>query len=118
MNNKSMQEISDKVGENQTAKIGVTCLDCGKNFYIFFERTGEKDAKIEGGVIYETENDRGLKTEFKCPECYKRNPNYGPPVDIYSRVVGFMTPVSSWNNGKQSEWKLRKEYAPLDKDES
>lgn len=30
--------------------------------------------------------------------------------EIYSRVVGWMTPVSNWNKGKKSEWKDRKEY--------
>ena len=29
---------------------------------------------------------------------------------IYSRVVGYMAPVTSWNAGKQSEFKDRKVY--------
>ena len=27
--------------------------------------------------------------------------------DIYSRVVGFITPVKNWNTGKQEEFKDR-----------
>ena len=27
--------------------------------------------------------------------------------EVYSRVVGYLRPVSQWNKGKQSEWKDR-----------
>lgn len=27
--------------------------------------------------------------------------------EVYSRVVGFLTPVSHWNKGKKEEWKDR-----------
>jgi len=30
--------------------------------------------------------------------------------EVYSRVVGFLTPVSQWNRGKKEEWKDRKTY--------
>ena len=30
--------------------------------------------------------------------------------EIYSRVVGFLTPVSQWNIGKKEEFKDRKTY--------
>lgn len=30
--------------------------------------------------------------------------------EIYSRVVGFLTPVSQWNHGKKEEFKDRKTY--------
>ena len=30
--------------------------------------------------------------------------------EVYSRVVGFLRPVQSWNVGKQQEWKERKTY--------
>jgi len=28
--------------------------------------------------------------------------------EVYSRVTGFMRPVSNWNDAKQEEWKNRK----------
>lgn len=31
-------------------------------------------------------------------------------TEIYSRVVGYMRPVSQWNPGKQSEYKDRKPF--------
>ncbi len=30
--------------------------------------------------------------------------------EVYSRVVGFLTPVSQWNKGKKEEFKDRKTF--------
>ena len=30
--------------------------------------------------------------------------------EVYSRVVGYIRPISQWNVGKQSEWKDRKYF--------
>jgi len=29
---------------------------------------------------------------------------------VFSRVVGFLTPVEFWNNGKKAEWQDRKVF--------
>ncbi|RKY44716.1 MAG: ribonucleoside triphosphate reductase [Candidatus Omnitrophota bacterium] len=45
-----------------------------------------------------------MNGEYKtCPKC-------GRECEVYSRVVGYLRPVSSWNNGKQEEFKLRKTF--------
>jgi len=31
--------------------------------------------------------------------------------EIYSRVVGYLTPTNQWNMGKKSEWRDRKPFA-------
>jgi ribonucleoside-triphosphate reductase (formate) len=31
--------------------------------------------------------------------------------EVYSRVVGYLRPVSQWNEGKQEEFLERKEYS-------
>lgn len=41
--------------------------------------------------------------EFKCPTC-------GAETEVWTRVVGFHRPVHNWNDGKQEEFKDRKEY--------
>ncbi|MFH1111879.1 MAG: anaerobic ribonucleoside-triphosphate reductase [Patescibacteria group bacterium] len=33
------------------------------------------------------------------------------PCEVYSRVVGYIRPVSQWNDGKQSEFRDRLEYS-------
>ena len=42
----------------------------------------------------------------KCINCGK---NYTLP-EVYSRVVGYIRPISQWNDGKQSEFKDRKMF--------
>ncbi|GAB6183236.1 ribonucleoside triphosphate reductase [Thermodesulfovibrio hydrogeniphilus] len=38
---------------------------------------------------------------FTCPKCEAK-------TEVYSRVVGYLRPVSNWNNGKREEFKDRK----------
>ena len=40
---------------------------------------------------------------FKCPTC-------GSDCEVYSRIVGYIRPVSQWNRGKRQEFKERKTY--------
>lgn len=32
------------------------------------------------------------------------------PCEVFSRIVGYLRPVSQWNDGKQEEFKQRKTY--------
>jgi len=38
-------------------------------------------------------------------------------VEVWSRSVGFFRPTSNWNEGKQEEFKDRKEYLYTKKEE-
>ena len=38
-----------------------------------------------------------------CPVC-------GKPVETYSRPCGYLRPISTWNDGKQQEFRDRREY--------
>jgi len=38
-----------------------------------------------------------------CPQCQKS-------CEVYSRIVGYLRPVSQWNEGKQEEFRLRKTF--------
>ena len=42
---------------------------------------------------------------FKCPTCETS-------CEVYSRIVGYLRPVSQWNEGKQAEYDVRKVYLP------
>ena len=33
---------------------------------------------------------------------------HGTPCEVYSRVVGYLRPVQSWNKGKKEEFAMRK----------
>ncbi len=39
----------------------------------------------------------------KCPECGER-------TEVYSRIVGYLRPVGTWNDGKQQEFRDRTPY--------
>ncbi|MCK4337320.1 MAG: ribonucleoside triphosphate reductase [Candidatus Aminicenantes bacterium] len=46
-----------------------------------------------------------LKGEVpECPECGER-------TEVYSRIVGYLRPVSTWNTGKQQEFQERTPYS-------
>ncbi|WP_051309181.1 ribonucleoside triphosphate reductase [Desulfogranum japonicum] len=41
---------------------------------------------------------------------HKRCPSCGSETEVYSRVVGYMRPVSQWNAGKRAEFAARSNY--------
>ena len=41
----------------------------------------------------------------RCPQCRAQ-------TEVYSRIVGYLTPINRWNRGKQEEYRERKEYQP------
>lgn len=49
-----------------------------------------------------------------CPKCGEEKipvcPICGQPVEVYSRPCGYLRPVSTWNDGKRTEFADRKEY--------
>lgn len=76
----------------------LVCHDCKKEL--------KKGAEF---VQFSNETENSL---VKCRECYESDPvlkNY-KECDVYSRVVGFHTPIGRWNKGKAAEWKDRKTF--------
>ena len=41
----------------------------------------------------------------------KNNGVCGENCEVYSRVVGYMRPISGWNKGKQAEYKKRRTFS-------
>lgn len=48
--------------------------------------------------------------KYSCPYCQKT-------CEVYSRIVGYLRPVSQWNEGKKEEFKLRKNFQAKDRSE-
>jgi len=109
-----MQKISERIGNHQFCKIGAVCMDCGREFIMQLERTGTDKIEIKAGAI----GKRGGEYLFKCHECFQDNSSFGLDCDVYSRVVGFLTPTSRWNKGKRQEFKNRKVFKPETLDKS
>ncbi len=75
------------------------CHDCGSVL-----SSGAEFVRFEGAL-------EGSDA-IKCRQCFDKNPvlqNF-QACDVYSRVVGFHTPVRRWNDAKTEEWKDRKTY--------
>ncbi len=41
-----------------------------------------------------------------CPQC-------GEPTEVYSRIVGYLRPIATWNDGKKQEFKERKTFVEI-----
>ena len=85
----------------------IFCHDCKKKITV-----GQNDT-IENGVLLKYALPDGKeKFIFKCAECYdldKSLRNF-QDAEVYSRVVGYIRPVSQFNVGKQQEFKERKTF--------
>jgi ribonucleoside-triphosphate reductase len=84
------------------------CHDCKKEVNVKVA-AGPEGFAISGGALFEPEPDRFYT---KCDDCYRTSPrlsNY-QKCEVYSRVVGYLRPVSQWNEGKQAEFADRKTY--------
>lgn len=100
-----LHELYDK---NQNLSFHGHCWDCKKHIDIAVNAT-EKGFEITGGAVYEAFEDQFF---LKCDDCFKKDKtlrNYRP-CEVYSRVVGYLRPVSQWNEGKQQEFKDRQNF--------
>jgi len=73
------------------------CHDCG--------RTIEHDEEY---MPYKV----GADIYMKCKACHQSDPvlrNF-QKAEVYSRVVGYIRPVTQWNKGKQAEFGDRTEF--------
>ena len=85
-----------------------SCHDCGRDVKVDVSLTLE-GFMILGGAVYEPQPEQYFT---KCDACYKKNPvltNF-QKCEVYSRVVGYLRPVSQWNEGKQAEFHNRKAF--------
>lgn len=74
-----------------------TCHDCGK-----------KLSQNDEYMPYETTD--GLF--IKCKSCHQKDPvlrNF-QKTEVYSRIVGYIRPITQWNAGKSQEYQDRKEF--------
>lgn len=83
----------------------ILCRDCGKKLTI-------EDKKITNGKLLAYQHQGKKIYIYKCNECYEKDPSLKnfQDCEVYSRVVGYLRPVSQWNKGKQQEFEERKEY--------
>lgn len=86
------------------------CHDCRSPVKVISTLAENGQLTIEGGTPYKIE---GIdKPFFKCEFCHHTDSvlrNY-QPCEVYTRVVGYMRPVSQFNKGKKEEYRERVNY--------
>lgn len=111
MGKMSVERLHELFDENQGKEVLMwkgTCHDCQSDIQI--TATPKEDGiHIEGGSVYEPEIEKFF---LKCNSCFEKESvlqNY-QSCEVYSRVVGYLRPVSQWNDGKQSEFRDREMF--------
>ena len=86
-----------------------TCDKCNKEIII-------KDKEITNGfqLIYNIGDDKKVSV-FRCKDCYEKDKTLTnfQECEVYTRVVGYLRPVKQFNDGKQQEFKERKNFNPI-----
>ena len=81
------------------------CHDCKESIKVI-------KGKIKNGVGLKYKMGDKEYEVFKCQNCYDKDKalhNF-QPTEVYSRVCGYLRPVSQWNPGKIQEHKEKKYY--------
>lgn len=109
-----IEEIQKQLENKKNVEFCGNCRDCGIPVNVLCAVNENGELVISGGAIYNpkfgvppTEH-----TFFKCDECFQKDNVLHDfiPCEVYSRVVGYLRPVTSWNKGKVEEFKQRKEF--------
>ena len=108
MNARRLHELFDENPGQDTLCWSGQCHDCQSAVEV--KAIPQADGiHIEGGAVYEP-----LSGQFflKCDACHRTDATLRDfqPCEVYSRVVGYLRPVSQWNDGKQAEFALRKTF--------
>ena len=81
----------------------------GGRWYKIIEIEGHKIEGHEGHHVAVHRSKTTGVPHIVCHTC-KESLKKLQPCEVYSRVVGYIRPVSGYNLGKKEEFKMRKEY--------
>jgi len=115
MNSEFVQNYFDMYPEFNELAFEGKCHDCGCDVTVVIVRTGIEGQifEVDGGALYnpnETMEPGGMF--LKCNNCFTKNntlENY-QRNEVYSRIVGYLRPVTQWNEAKEVEFHNRKMF--------
>ena len=114
---KILHKLADDHPDNNVFYWQGVCHDCGDKSKVTLTMI-EEGFKIEGGAVYYPFcNDENTWKEsetffLKCEKCFKKDgilKNY-QDCEVYQRVVGYLRPMSNWNDAKLAESENRKTF--------
>lgn len=86
------------------------CHDCGVDTSVVARVSDDGQVTVTGGAVYQPWEKQIFF--IKCDKCLQADPvlrNYQPTL-VYSRVVGYLTPIDQWNKGKRAEFYKRETF--------
>lgn len=88
------------------------CHDCETPVTVTAKVADDGTITIEGGSVYKIKQGVEELFFFKCDECFVKDHTLRNwrQCEVYSRVVGYLRPVSQYNLGKKEEYMMRKEF--------
>ena len=103
-----IEEISRQLETTDSIEYEGKCHDCKKDVKVRIFRDDKGAIVIEGGAVY----DPNAQVFLKCDNCFQKDSvlKNWRQIEVYSRVVGYIRPVSGYNKGKIEEFKQRKEF--------
>jgi hypothetical protein len=98
--------------ETDTAEYHGVCHDCGCEVVVNAKVDKEGAITIRGGAVYKIKINRENRYFLKCDKCFEQDKTLRnwQNCEIFSRVVGYLRPISQYNIGKKEEYKMRKEF--------
>jgi ribonucleoside-triphosphate reductase len=107
-----IEEISRQLETTNRIEYEGKCHDCEKDVKVCIFKDDKEAIVIQGGAVYNPVINDTKQIFFKCDNCFQKDSvlRNWQPVETYSRIVGYLRPVSGWNKGKREEFKQRKEF--------
>lgn len=107
----NITDLKADLEEGDTTYQGI-CHDCKTSVTVTAKVAEDGAITIEGGSVYKIRQGAEELIFFKCDECFKKDKTLRNwrQCEVYSRVVGYLRPVSQYNLGKKAEYAMRKEF--------
>jgi len=100
-----IEKIKKQLETTDRIEYGGKCHDCGKDVKVSISRNEEKGITIVGGAVYNPVINDTKQLFFKCDNCFTKDNTLKNwrQIEVFSRVVGYIRPISGWNKGKLEE---------------
>ncbi len=98
-------DVKELEAKGEVSAYEGVCHDCGCGVNLSCVKLPGGKTSSSGGAMYRTRD--GMS--FKCEECFSRQKTLKDhqECEVYSRVVGYLRPISQWNKGKLAEYDKR-----------